>query len=302
MPELSILMPVFNAAGSLALAVRSTLAAMPRDAELVVLNDGSSDNSLAMLHQMAEKHPRMRVMSNRENTGVAATLGQLLDSCDSAIVARMDADDIALPWRFRIQRQCLVSSGVDAIFSTVVHYAPQQLKIWPQRALRITPDKAPFALLLGNPFAHSTLMAWTESIHAVGGYREVPSEDYDLWLRLALSKRRLLRTRMPTVLYRHHPSQVTLNDDWLRRAQYDTLTANVHAELSQQLLGWEDPVFFALRGDLLSADDVRVVTKFLSIVHGTWSNVLGSSRVMHRQEHIVQKRLSKAAKTVVIAV
>jgi glycosyltransferase involved in cell wall biosynthesis len=300
MPELSVLMPVFNAAGSVTVAVRSTLTAMPHDAELVVLDDGSSDDSLAILYQLAEKDRRLRVLSNSQNSGVAAAVRRLVDSCDSAIVARMDADDIALPWRFRIQTQCLVSSGVDAIFSTVIHYAAKQFKIWPQRPLCITPEVAPYALLLGNPFAHSTLMARTAAIHAVGGYREVPSEDYDLWLRLALSRRRLLRTRIPTVLYRHHSSQVTSKSTWLRQARYDGQTASAHADLAQQLVGWKDPVFSALRGELASRDEVRVVTKFVSIVQGACTGVFGTSRALHRQEQVLRKRLDKASKTVAI--
>src|SRR4051794_10401516 len=97
MPRLSVIVPAFNAAGTIASAIRSTTRALPRDAEVVVLDDGSADGTADAVRALDDA--RVRVIS-RPNRGVAVTLNDLLDATDSELVARMDADDLVLPGRF----------------------------------------------------------------------------------------------------------------------------------------------------------------------------------------------------------
>lgn len=97
MPRLSVLMPVYNSAATLPAAVKSTLRALPEDSELVILDDGSTDRTLALAQGFTDQ--RVRVLS-QSNAGVAAALNALLSASDSEFIARMDADDIVLPGRF----------------------------------------------------------------------------------------------------------------------------------------------------------------------------------------------------------
>ncbi|MGO1319451.1 MAG: glycosyltransferase family 2 protein, partial [Galactobacter sp.] len=165
MPRLSVLMPAFNAQATVLPAVRSTLRALPRDAELVVLDDGSTDDTARVLSQLGDR--RLRVLS-RANDGVASGLNLLLQETDSDYIARMDADDLVLPGRFRRQLAA-ARDGADAVFTTVVTW--NQHKLTPPRPSAILPQDFGLHLLLTNPVAHSTLLARREAVDRVGGYR-----------------------------------------------------------------------------------------------------------------------------------
>jgi len=266
MPSLTVIMPVFNAGPALTTAVASTLAALPPDAELLAVDDASSDGSLDLLHDLAARRRRLRVIANPVNLGVAGSLQRLLDESDSTWVARMDADDIMLPWRLRVQLRSVTAGPQQALFSTVLRYVPERHRIWPQRVRTLTPEVAPYVLLLTNPFVHSTLCVPRTLLGAVGGYRDVPSEDYDLWMRLVLAGHPVRRLAVPTVVYRHHPGQLTSGTGWISRARDNEQTSAVHAELAERLLGWTEPVFAAMRGDLGRADDVALVGEFVDRV------------------------------------
>ncbi|WOF22639.1 glycosyltransferase [Microbacterium betulae] len=235
MPRLAVLMPAFDAARTIERAVRSTLADLPADAELVVADDGSTDDTLAVLDRIADR--RLRVVTG-PNRGVARTLNRLRGITDSSFVARMDADDVVLPGRFARQLRAL--GDADAVFTAVVTArdgAPRPSAPRPSWPRGIAPAAFPFHLLLTNPVAHSTLAARRSALDAAGDYRTVPSEDYDLWLRLAARGARMRRLALPGVLYRVHDGQVTAASGWRLASWHDEKTQNAFAVLSAQLLG-----------------------------------------------------------------
>src|SRR4051812_4814918 len=97
-PPISVLMPVYNAERYVAEAIESILAQSPGDFEFIIIDDGSKDGSLAILERYAARDPRIRLVS-RPNTGIVKALNQGLEMASGELVARMDADDIALPGR-----------------------------------------------------------------------------------------------------------------------------------------------------------------------------------------------------------
>ena len=248
MPRLSVLMPAFDAAATIERAVRSTLADLPADAELVVADDGSADDTLRVLGRISDR--RLRVVTG-PNRGVARTLNMLLEITDSELVARMDADDTGLPGRF--VRQVRALGEADAVFTTIVTArggVPRPP--WPSG---IAPAAFPFHLLLTNPVAHSTLTARRSAVDAAGGYRVVPSEDYDLWLRMAVRGSRMRRLASPGVLYRVHARQVTAADGWRLASWQDETTQTAFADLSEQLLGARQQRIVALAASPSSQAD-----------------------------------------------
>src|SRR5690606_12676863 len=100
------------------------------------------------------------------------------------------------------------------------------------RPSRIAPEDFGLHLLLTNPVAHPTLMARRSALERVGGYREVPTEDYDLWLRLAAGGARLERQALPGLAYRMHPGQITASATWRRASWTDPTISAAFAELS----------------------------------------------------------------------
>jgi serine acetyltransferase len=80
-------------------------------------------------------------------------------------------------------------------------------------------------------------MATRHSIERVNGYRLIPTEDYDLWLRMAAAGSRLQRLALPGLMYRHHPGQVTASPEWRRSSWENPEIAQAFAALSSQELG-----------------------------------------------------------------
>ncbi len=240
MPRLTVLVPVHSAERTLPAALSSTLRHLPRDAGIAVLDDGSLDRSAEVARAFDD--PRLTVRT-RENGGVASALNELLETTDSEFVARMDADDVVLPGRFRRQLRALTGRDrgpggpprPDAVFTTVVQFGDGARPV--PRPSRIAPEDFGLHLLLTNPVAHPTLMARRSALERVGGYREVPTEDYDLWLRLAAGGARLERQALPGLAYRMHPGQITASATWRRASWTDPTISAAFAELSELLLG-----------------------------------------------------------------
>ena len=100
--KISVLLPVRNAERYVGMAIESILSQTYGDFELLALDDGSSDRSLQILRDYEVRDDRVRVFS-RENRGLVYTLNELIAKANGLLLARMDADDISLPDRFRKQ-------------------------------------------------------------------------------------------------------------------------------------------------------------------------------------------------------
>src|SRR6185369_4386478 len=117
-PLISVVLPVYNGEKYLAEAIDSILGQTLTDFELIIIDDGSTDNSLAILKQYKQRDNRIRLIA-RENRNLATTLNDLIDLAQGEWVARMDQDDIALPHRFEKQLQWLEQTGADICGSSI---------------------------------------------------------------------------------------------------------------------------------------------------------------------------------------
>ena len=236
MPRLSVILPVRNGEDTIARAVTSTRRALPADAELVIFDDGSTDSTPALLRSF--ESPSVRVITSPAGVGVgvATALNTLIDRTDSEFIARMDADDVTLAGRFGYQRRA-ISPGAAVNFTTVLEWRPDARRVRPAAPLPISARAFPYHLLMTNPASHPTLFATRAALVRVGGYRQVPAEDYDLWLRLAIEGIGIRRLAMPTLLYRMHPQQVTSSLEWRHASWTDQSVAAAFGTLSAMLLG-----------------------------------------------------------------
>lgn len=237
MPELSVLLPARNAAATIAQAVTSTLRAMPRDAELVIVDDGSQDATADEATAAAErvgKAAHMRIIGHEGSGGVSHALNFLLESTDSALVARMDADDRCLPWRFTRSLAAL-QAGNDMVFTQIIEDRGRRLT--PKPPIGIAPEAFGLHLLLTNPVSHPTMLARRELLSELEGYRHLPAEDYDLWMRAALAGARIRRLPLWGLLYRMHDAQITASAQWRQSSWDNPEQAQVFAQLSESLVG-----------------------------------------------------------------
>lgn len=216
MSRLSVLMPVRNGERFLRPALDSVLRALPDDAELVVLDDASSDGTAEVLASYSSK--RLVVLTADAPMGVASGLDYLIEQTDSEFVGRMDADDIALPWRFL--RQLRLLKQYDVVFSSICYIDARGMMRRPDLPGPIRDESMALHLLVASFLCHPTMMARRDCL-PTRPYREVAAEDYDLWLRLVAAGRRLSRDSVPSYLYREHSFQISRSSSWLESREQD---------------------------------------------------------------------------------
>lgn len=189
-PRVSVLLPVFNAAGFLPECVASLERQTLEDFEVVAVDDGSNDGSTAILAEWARRDGRIRVLK-RPHQGLVPSLNEGLEACRADLVARMDADDIAHPSRLTLQADAFEAQPELIVVSSLVRHFPasqvaQGFRLYDQwlNAL-IDHDDMVLERFVESPVAHPSVMFRKERIERVGGYRDCGwPEDYDLWLRL----------------------------------------------------------------------------------------------------------------------
>lgn len=229
---ITCVMPARNAETTILAAVRSTLRALPADGILLVRDDGSTDETLARARSVRDS--RLHVIEG-DSIGIARSMNDLVARTETAFVARMDADDICLPWRFRVQRRAIAS--VDIHFSPWLHWRSGTPLVKPAMTRTLDGTVAALALLVENPFLNPSMFARTEALLQVGGCRDVASEDYDLWLRAAAFGLRLQRSGRPTVVYRRHTAQITQQGAWRERRAENSLVMHAWHDLTRTLIG-----------------------------------------------------------------
>lgn len=204
-------MSVFNAERFLAQAIDSIRRQTFGDFEFLILNDGSSDSSRAIIDSHAAADPRI-VPIHRENRGLVASLNELLERARAPIVARMDADDVARPERFARQLDFLRNHPDYGVIGTWTRDIDAQGDPYPLSGADhpVTHDDFLAAVEHGPLLCHPSAMVRLEPVLSVGGYHAAfrHCEDYDLWLRLAgITKLGSLPERL--LDYRHTPEQVS---------------------------------------------------------------------------------------------
>lgn len=206
-PRITVLLPVYNGADFLRPAIDSILTQTFPDFELLVIDDGSTDDSREIAG--AYDDPRIRLIENGRNLGLIATLNRGLDLARGEFIARMDADDISLPERFARQIAFLDANpgfgGCGTWFEKCAGRACVTLRM-PE-----TPGLIRLFLVFDNPFLHSSMMLRRQLLDE-HGLRYDPAfphtEDYELWVRCS---ERMDLANVPDVLmrYRDHPGNVS---------------------------------------------------------------------------------------------
>lgn len=208
-PRVTIVMPVYDAEAYLKQALESILEQAFGDWELIAIDDGSRDGSRSILDHFAATDPRIKLLSNTTNLGIVETLNRGWREARGQYIARLDADDVALPNRLSRQVEfldehpavALVGSAAIRIDSDGRHLSIAQVPT-SNRGIKAT-------LPRHNCFNHPSVMLKRAALEAVGGYRFDHVEDYDLWLRLS-ERFDLANLTEPLILYRIHAGQVSL--------------------------------------------------------------------------------------------
>ena len=182
-PEISILMPVYNGNKYLKEAINSIINQTFTNFELIIINDGSDDNSLDILKSYSD--PRIIIINNEINKGLIASLNIGLKKCRAKYTARMDQDDISLPDRLQIQYDFMEKNPrIDLVgsWTECIDKDGKTLKISRNPE---NPWVIRYELIFCNVMFHSSIFFRTDTINKNGGYSEqyVHSEDYEMYSR-----------------------------------------------------------------------------------------------------------------------
>jgi GT2 family glycosyltransferase len=206
-PAVTVLMPAYNAAAHLKEALESIFRQTFSDFELVVVEDGSTDDTPTILRACGDS--RLSVLANERNLGVISSLNRGLEAATGEFVARMDADDVALPKRLERQVNFLRNSPQIGLCGTWFETfgGAHSAVVRPPT----DPDDMAATLFYESPLGHPTVM-FRRKLFEEHGLRYshdcLHAEDFDLWTKVA---RVTKLANIPEVhlRYRWHDKQIT---------------------------------------------------------------------------------------------
>lgn len=188
---ISILLSVHNGERFIRDAVLSLLTQTHREFELLIVDDASTDKTRDTLEELVTQDHRIRVITNATNLGLTRSLNIALRQAQDDFVARMDADDIAMPDRLEKQLAYLESHPDIDVVGTAYEWIDETDHVIGRPNVITGPDDIHRALPRTNPLLHSSVLLRRSALERVHGYEESyrRAQDYDLWLRLSRTAR-----------------------------------------------------------------------------------------------------------------
>ncbi|MBE9666358.1 glycosyltransferase family 2 protein [Mucilaginibacter boryungensis] len=212
-PSITVLMPAYNAGKYIGEAIQSVLQQTFVDFELLIVNDGSTDGTLAVINSFDDKRI---VVINQQNKGIAEALNTGLKYAKGAYIARFDADDICYPERLQKQYDFLTSYPDYVMVGSDADYILEDGDfLFHFQCIAHTYNEVMDKLYFYCPFIHPAVMYRKDVICNAGGYSAHAHnfEDYLLWTSIAKTGK---MGNLPEALikYRHNPSSVTIDERW----------------------------------------------------------------------------------------
>jgi hypothetical protein len=218
--QVSVLLPARDAAATIDEAMASVLAQTMPDFELVVVDDGSADDTAQRLDGWASRDRRVRVLRCPPR-GLVAALAEGLAACRAPIIARMDADDLCHPERLAAQCAFLgAHPSIDVVASQVAGRTVDGRPLARGMARYLDwsnqlcdPGAIARERFIESPIVHPSVAMRRSALDAAGGYRAGPfPEDYELWLRMLARGVSIAKLPRALLTWREHPARATRRD------------------------------------------------------------------------------------------
>ena len=186
---ISVLMPVYNSELYLEDAVQSILDQTYKNFEFIIIDDGSVDNSLAILESF--KDNRIKLVKKKNNTGYTSLLNESINYAKYDYLARMDSDDVSNKDRLLKQFKFLEKNKDYSVVGSNIRLINTKGQFIRNGKYPETDKQIKSKLSNFSTFAHPACLIRKKKLIDIGGYRTIfePSEDYDLWTRLALNSK-----------------------------------------------------------------------------------------------------------------
>jgi glycosyltransferase involved in cell wall biosynthesis len=206
-PAVTILLPVFNGAAYLRESLGSALRQTFSDFELLVVDDGSTDETPRILESVSDS--RLRVLRNETNIGLVATLNRGLDEARGEWIARQDADDLSLPRRLEVQMAFVRGNPSVPLLGADAWLVDGRGRLRGRWRTGGHADLVGWDLCFRTPFAHGSALFRRSIVRdRIGGYRDLRAcEDLDLWARVT-EEFPVVTLREPLMKYRMHERSI----------------------------------------------------------------------------------------------
>ncbi len=263
-PAVTVLMTVYNGSRYLRSSLEAVLEQTFRDFEFLIIDDCSSDDSVAVVRSYPD--PRIRLICNEKNLGQTASLNKGLRFAHAPWVARMDADDLAFPTWLARQYEFAQRHPEHAAVSAQAVVIDQDNRIKKTLEAGVSPEAVMVKALTASPVNHVGSLMRKDTVLAAGGYDEryKIAADYDLWCRLLAQGEKLISTPDTLVAIRFHLSSISIresksvmyfelvevirrNFERLSGHPIDAVEANLVASLFYDLAALSDAEFISAR-------------------------------------------------------
>lgn len=218
-PQISVLLPFYNAGFNLSHAIQSILKQTYSSWELILVNNGSTDISPDVAEQFTKIDNRIALI-NEPQKGIVSALNTGLSHCKGDYIARMDADDVSLPTRLELQYNLLKQNPDLDLTSGIVRYISDnkndttgfQLYVdWINKL--ITHEDIYMNQFIESPLAHPSVMFTKKTLLKYGNYRDGNfPEDYEMWLRWLSMGARCQKIEKEVLLWYDNPLRLSRCD------------------------------------------------------------------------------------------
>lgn len=255
-PQISVLMSVFNTREEyLRKAIESILRQSFTDYEFIIFNDCSDEKTTAILREYRDK--RIRLIENSENRGLTKNLNSGIILAKGKYIARMDADDVSLPNRLKIQYSYMEKHpDIDILGGTVLSGSKKNVcwRYFSQEWRRVNLLFANYGIVHPTAFFRTDFLKKNKLFY---DEEYDKAQDYELWTR-ALRIGKLDLCKEPILYYRRHGGQISMNKSTsVRQQELDAqVRRNLFAELISDAANREYEQLLDLNKEILSADDL----------------------------------------------
>jgi len=215
-PRVTVLMPAYNAGKYIAEAVQSVLDQTFTDYELLVVDDGSSDDTVAVLERFDDA--RIRLVK-QERTGISPALNRGLGLAAGEFICRFDADDVCFPHRLQLQVAYLDAHPGHLVVGSDAEYISEDGEhLFHFRCAGHSHEEIVGGIYRHCPFIHSAVLYRKEAILMAGGYSLLAHtfEDYLLWIRL-VTMGKCANLDEALIRVRINPASATIDERWRGR-------------------------------------------------------------------------------------
>ena len=254
-PLVSVIIPCYNCEKYLMEAIDSIITQTYKHLEIIIINDGSTDNTVSIINDLIKKDSRIVYIDNHQNIGLIASLNKGIASATGKYIARMDSDDVSLSNRIDMQVRYMEEHPKIAVCGTNSIIINENGDVIEKSHLPISESDNRCFMAFSSTLYHPTVMIRTECIkEELYDEKFKYAEDYELWCRMIFSRSENV-VNLPDYLFKYRKvgssvSSQNTDAQWRTSAKvfdYYNIVPEEYRELHKQLFFLRDKMKISLK-------------------------------------------------------